>query len=270
VLLYSPAWDGVRTDNTFHAEELASHGYIVVGMDHPHGSEVTIFPDGRIIRSRLVLGAPFSSAAAEEKFIQTVEQEVRIRADDAISVVVALERWNADDPSVTLTGRIDLDRIGIFGFSLGGAVAAQACWLDRRFRAGINMDGLIAAESARDGPGVPFFFLLGGVALEAEADRLIAGSGEHRELEFDRRQLARMRELAQSGGSQVVQLDDLRHFNFSDRQFYAPWPSSDRGLVALLLNRVRIRPDLERAEKTARTVNQYLRAFFEQHVRRLQ
>ncbi len=269
LLLYSPAWDGVRTDNTFHAEELASHGYIVVGMDHPYGSEVTIFPDGRIIHSKLVLGAPFSSAAAEEKFVQTVEQEVRIRADDAISVIAALERWNADDPSGMLTGRIDLDRIGIFGFSLGGAVAAQACWLDRRFKAGINMDGLIAAESARDGPGAPFLFLLGGIPLEAEADRLIVGSAEHRELEFDWRQHARMRELAKSGGGQVVQLDGMRHFNFSDRQFYAPWPSSDRGLAARLLNRVRFRPNSERAEKAARMINQHLRAFFEQHVRRL-
>ena len=86
-------------------------------MDHPYGSEVTIFPDGRIIHSRLVLGA---SAAAEEKFVHTVGQEIRIRADDAISVIVSLERWNADDPSGMLTGRIDLDRIGIFGFSLGG------------------------------------------------------------------------------------------------------------------------------------------------------
>jgi dienelactone hydrolase len=266
LLLYSPAWDGVRADNTFHAEELASHGYIVVGMDHPYGSEVTIFPDGRIIHSRLVFGAPFSSAGAEEKFVRTAEQEVRIRAEDAVSVVAALERWNADDPSGVLTARVDLDRIGIFGFSLGGAVAMQACWLDRRFKAGIDMDGLITAESARDGAGAPFLFLLGRNPLEAEADRLIAGSAEQRELEFDWRQEARMRELAKSGGGQFVQLDGMRHFNFSDRQFYAPWPSSDRGLAARLLNRLRLRPNSERAEEVARMINQHLRDFFDQYL----
>ena len=269
LLLYSPPWDGVRGDNTVQAEELASHGYIVVGMDHPYGSEITVFPDGRIIHSRLVLGSPFLSAAEEEKFVRTVEREVRIRADDATSVLAALERWNAEDPRGTLTGRIDLDRIGIFGFSLGGAVAAQACWLDRRFKAGIDMDGLIAAESLRDGPGAPFLFLLSGSQVEAETNRLIVGSAEYRELEFDRRQLARMRELAKSGGGQVVQLDGMRHFNFSDRQFYAPWPSAGQGLAARLLNRMRLRPNFERAEKSARMINQHLFAFFEEHVRRL-
>ncbi|MFF1343466.1 hypothetical protein ACFVYT_37485 [Streptomyces sp. NPDC058290] len=35
VVLFSPGLGGVRTQNTAWAEELAAHGYVVVGIDHP-------------------------------------------------------------------------------------------------------------------------------------------------------------------------------------------------------------------------------------------
>jgi hypothetical protein len=37
-----------RFQNTFQVEELASHGYIVVGIDHSYVSAGTVFPDGRL------------------------------------------------------------------------------------------------------------------------------------------------------------------------------------------------------------------------------
>src|SRR5579872_3765429 len=36
VLLYTPSWSGIRTECTCQVEELASHGYVVVGIDHPY------------------------------------------------------------------------------------------------------------------------------------------------------------------------------------------------------------------------------------------
>jgi len=32
------------------AEDLASHGYVVVGFDAPYRTGVVVFPDGRVIR----------------------------------------------------------------------------------------------------------------------------------------------------------------------------------------------------------------------------
>jgi pimeloyl-ACP methyl ester carboxylesterase len=40
-----------------------------------------------------------------------------------------------------LRASLDLNRIGIFGHSLGGAIAANAMANDRRFDAGLNLDG---------------------------------------------------------------------------------------------------------------------------------
>jgi uncharacterized repeat protein (TIGR03803 family) len=50
-----------------------------------------------------------------------------------------LESLNASDPR--LGGRLDLDNIGVFGWSLGGAIAAQLCLRDPRCKAGVGMEG---------------------------------------------------------------------------------------------------------------------------------
>ena len=50
-----------------------------------------------------------------------------------------LESLNANDPR--LGGRLDLDKIGAFGWSLGGSTAAQLCLRDPRCKAGAGFDG---------------------------------------------------------------------------------------------------------------------------------
>ena len=44
IVLYSPGGDLHRRDNTDKAEELASHGYIVVGIDAPE-TPLSVFPE---------------------------------------------------------------------------------------------------------------------------------------------------------------------------------------------------------------------------------
>lgn len=53
LVFYSPSWSGIRTESTFQIEQLASHGYVVVGIDHPYSSYVTVFPNGRLARKKL-------------------------------------------------------------------------------------------------------------------------------------------------------------------------------------------------------------------------
>ena len=48
VLLFSHGYHGFRTQSTFLMQELASYGYIVVSLEHPYASMVTVFPDGTI------------------------------------------------------------------------------------------------------------------------------------------------------------------------------------------------------------------------------
>lgn len=51
-------------------------------------------------------------------------------------------RLNASDPSGRFLGRLNLQRVGVFAHSLGGATALQFCHDDPRCKAGIDVDGL--------------------------------------------------------------------------------------------------------------------------------
>ena len=59
-----------------------------------------------------------------------------------------LERLNASDPSGRFLGRLDMQRVGVFGHSLGGATALLFCHDDSRCKAGIDVDGLPRAMSS--------------------------------------------------------------------------------------------------------------------------
>lgn len=216
ILIYTPSWSGLRTENTFQAEELASHGYIVVGIDHPYGSKVVVFPDGRIIHTKMDDGDGDNSGKDWAKSIRIAEEEVNTRALDTVSVLNALEEIDRNDERGLFEGHLDLGRVGIFGYSLGGAVAAQACWLDARFRAGVNMDGMILADAARHGVDVPFLFLL-------EDGPWSDGSAKPSPdpvAEFDRLQLERMRQLSERKDGQLTIVPGTRHGSFSDFPFY--------------------------------------------------
>ena len=50
MVLFSPGLAGVRSQNTAWAQELASHGYVVVALDHPYDSAAVVLADGRAPR----------------------------------------------------------------------------------------------------------------------------------------------------------------------------------------------------------------------------
>jgi hypothetical protein len=226
VLLYTPSWSGIRTECTVQVEELASHGYVVVGIDHPYSSSVVAFPDGRIARRKFVGDEDYSSPEAVDAFVKTADLQVKLRALDASFVLDTLGRLHASDPEGLLAGKLDLARVGIFGFSLGGGTAAEACWLDRRFKAGLDMGGMIAGESAKLGTFAPFFFMFEGLyehpPYTPGADFSGVGADKQRDIEFTRKQFEMMKNsLSRFGGFWMV-IDGIRHMDFCDSPFFSP------------------------------------------------
>jgi predicted dienelactone hydrolase len=47
LVVLSPGFTSPRSTLTALAEDLASHGYVVAGIDHTYESYATAFPDGR-------------------------------------------------------------------------------------------------------------------------------------------------------------------------------------------------------------------------------
>jgi len=134
VILHSA---GNGTNVEFYAAlagELASHGYIVVGLNHPYDVAAVALHDGRI--ARFVPGPP-----ERETRHGWVTRRIVERTADVRFVLDQLEALNTGDDPV-FGGRLDLTRVGAMGHSLGGIAAAQACLRDSRLGACLNFDGL--------------------------------------------------------------------------------------------------------------------------------
>lgn len=253
VLIYEPSWDGMRTENTALSEHFASHGYIVVGLDHPYGSRAIVFPDGRIVRTALSDEHAYESDATYQEFLQTIESQIMLRAADLRFVLDRLSVLDAADPKAFLSGRLDLGHIGVFGFSLGGGVAAQACWSDPRLKACLDMDGVMAGESLRDGTRAPFLLMVGPdpVAPDTLPN---ASSAQRREMALDWEQFTQMKKLFQQHGGYWLTINAVKHFNFSDYVFSSPLRRLNRsGPVA--------------PHKAAHIVREYALAFFDRYLK---
>ena len=48
--------------------------------------------------------------------------------------------------ALPFAGHLDLDHVGAFGHSFGGIAAAHACQIDRRIKACLNEDGVVAKK----------------------------------------------------------------------------------------------------------------------------
>lgn len=140
------------------AEDLASHGYIVVGFDAPYRTNVVIFPDGRVI-ARTPENNPELCLGGQDQE-RCANRVLAAWTADIAFVLDRLAKLNASNASGKFTGRLDMTRVGVFGHSLGGATALQFCHNDSRCKAGIDIDGAPLGSVIQAGVHQPFMFLL--------------------------------------------------------------------------------------------------------------
>jgi dienelactone hydrolase len=156
VVIMRAGLGALTTDFTTLAEDMASHGYVVVGFDAPYRTGVVVFPDGRIFERPPQYNPETLSQQDAERLAYKL---VTMWSDDTRFVVDQLGRLNTADPTGRFIGRLDLKRLGMFGHSLGGATALQFCHDDARCKAGINIDGAPFGSVVREGATQPFLFL---------------------------------------------------------------------------------------------------------------
>src|SRR5260370_20337274 len=142
------------------AEDLASQGYVVVGFDAPYRTGRVVFPDGRMIGRTEQNNPEMCVVPDRAQMERCVSRVLTAWTGDIAFVLDRLTRLNASDSSGKFTGRLDMTRVGVFGHSLGGAVAAQFCHEDSRCKAGIDIDGAPHCSVIQAGLSQPFMFLL--------------------------------------------------------------------------------------------------------------
>ncbi|MEV0385802.1 alpha/beta hydrolase [Nonomuraea sp. NPDC050643] len=144
LVVLSPGFTKPVSTLTSLAEDLASRGYVVAGIDHTYESYATTFPDGRIAEC---LACDSNSDPGFGAGVVTG------RAADVSFVLDRLPAtWDGSD-------RIDRSRVAMVGQSIGGSSAMAAMLEDPRVRAGIDMDGTAYARIPKSGFSRPFMFL---------------------------------------------------------------------------------------------------------------
>jgi predicted dienelactone hydrolase len=235
VVLYSPASNQDASINTGLVEELASHGYIVVTIDVTNQSPEVEFPGGR-----LVVGT-FPDDTLDEAILGQ-----QVRADDAhfvLNELTVLNRGGNPDAEHAalprgLAGSLDLNRVGMLGWSRGGAASAQAMNEDPRIKAGVNLDGGFIGPLAQQGVTRPFLLMTGS-----------ENTNEPSMAQF----------MAASTGPKLrLALDNSMHPTFSDAEDLEPEVAPDQVTADLGT----INPKTAIADQRA-----YVRAFFDKYLR---
>jgi predicted dienelactone hydrolase len=237
VLIFSHGRGGYRQHNTFQVEELVSHGYIVAAIDHPYVASGVVFPDGR--------RAAFDTRMLDRTF---EDGTIPYLTQDAIFTLDRLTALNHADPNGILTGRLDLQRAGIFGLSLGGEVVAEACRSDPRLRACLVMDVWMPADVVRTGLLQPTMW----ISRDARSMELERWA----QADIDETQTT-MRAVFERlpGDGYLVLVPGMFHQDFSDAPLLSPL-TSWFGVTGPI--------DAQRAHSI---VNAYSLAFFDRHLK---
>jgi predicted dienelactone hydrolase len=203
VVIMRAGGGALTTDFTTLAEDLASHGYFVVGFDAPYRTFVVVLADHRVV-SRPPANDPENLSAEDAN--RLINKLLIMWTSDTKFVVSQLEQLNAADPSGKFTGRLDMQRLGMFGHSFGGAQALQFCHDDSRCKAGIDMDGAPYGSVVQEGLKQPFLFLLSDHSREL-ADP--ASKQIHADFQSIYERLPK--------GRLFVTIRGANHFSFSDQ-----------------------------------------------------
>ncbi|RYP59599.1 hypothetical protein DL769_008464 [Monosporascus sp. CRB-8-3] len=202
-LIFGPGGGGPPVESyTILLSELASHGYTVVGLDHPHEQPFVRYPNGTV-----VYGLPLDFNYTME----IIEAIYKTRLEDTSAFLDSFPALVEE-----LNAPFNTTHFAAFGHSLGGAAAVESLYGDDRLLSAINMDGMFfgrpALNTSEADVGKPSFLF--GMEIHT-------GEDENHDITwgtFPRWQTDYWRKLPVTGAV---------HIDFSDVAFWATVGESD-------------------------------------------
>ncbi len=239
-------------------EDLVSHGYVVVGLDHLYEGAGQIMADGRLITpivDGLTPPRDPESPEVHKVYREFYYRRVNERVLDGTLALRMLKMMNRHREG-RFYDRLDFDRMGFYGHSLGGNTAAHALTDFPELKAAVNIDGFADGMPFNDRhtPMKPF------MCIETAPP-------DYTDEEFARRNMTRERYEAIERAfdermaaiynqnptvAYRVSISKADHLSFSDSPYLAP---EKDGLT--LVDHVR----------TTNIARQYLLAFFDEALR---
>ncbi|MBI9031553.1 hypothetical protein JEZ13_06090 [bacterium] len=185
ILLYNHGYGGFTSVYQSVFEDLASHGYVVVSIAHENESSLFITETGEVVRNNpendfyrkrepelsgpavnklqdIILNSD-NIKKIEKAYLDLISlsplhnESTRLWTKDNKVVIEKLKEIAKDSPN--LRGAFDFENMGIFGHSVGGAVAGQMAFDCPEIDAGINLDGFQFGDLVYNKLEIPFMFV---------------------------------------------------------------------------------------------------------------
>lgn len=152
-------------------EDLASRGYAVLAINHPHGATMIDYPDGTTLDMSL-----WPQIEDEGERQRMLAGAADVWAADLSAVIDAI---SSDELPVGFT--VDASQIGLVGHSLGGTAVGKLAGRGERLSGAVVMEGDVRNVEDEDARGslqvaVPLLHLIGGYnRLELERSSYLPG-----------------------------------------------------------------------------------------------
>ena len=141
---------GMKTSNTSTFMELASNGYVVCSIDHPHQSLYTVGADGHLVTIdptivQEVMGVDNGKYDEATQF-QIEQKWIKLRTTDINFVLDTILAQAKAASSGAVYQLINTEKIGLMGHSLGGESSAQVARERNDIGAVVNLDADLGGE----------------------------------------------------------------------------------------------------------------------------
>ena len=159
VILFSHGWQGFNAQNTGQALQLASHGYVVIGVQHTYGAVTTVFPDETVAENNPTALPPDDTPT--DQYEATAQILVHQWAGDLGYTLDFMAAQNEDSVSPFFE-KLDLSHVGVYGHSTGGGAAVEFCGTDSRCTALFGQDPFmrpVSYDVIDNGVTQPAFFM---------------------------------------------------------------------------------------------------------------
>ena len=201
VIVFQHGYTGLPSSHTALMEDLASHGWVALSVIHPYEATGAMLADRTMVTftdDKNAMRAPITAVLDEWGPEGATMDKVTASKDDAEKERLlrgylanlkntdqVVKRWVLDTrfaldrrPSAPLASRLfdrlDRDRMGFAGHSMGGVASGQFCVEDRRCKAALNLDGIPQYGAMIDTPfPAPFLMVYSSRPGRAGASDLI-------------------------------------------------------------------------------------------------
>jgi hypothetical protein len=147
VFVFSHGWGARSSSHGTFLANVASHGYIVVGINHPFLGRVAL-ASGEVTEPD---DSQFDDQRSANEFY----------AADVAFVLDTVSQLNEHDPNGRFTGTIDIARACAGGHSSGFPAVSGAAVTDKRIKALISFDSGVPQLVRREGLDVPILLFRG-------------------------------------------------------------------------------------------------------------